>query len=79
VVSVSLESVRKNAGRWSKEFHVAFPVIYDPEHKIAEAYNVQGIPFNVAIDREGKIVDVFSGARPEVIDAVVAKLASSKS
>jgi thioredoxin-like negative regulator of GroEL len=79
VLSVSLETVRTKAGEWSKEFHVAFPVIYDPEHKIAQAYNVQGIPFNVAIDRAGKVVDVFTGAHPRVIDAAVAKLASSKS
>jgi peroxiredoxin len=78
VVSVSLEKVRENAGQWSKTFHVAFPVIYDPEHKIAKAYNVQGIPFNVVIDREGKIVDVFNGARSDAIDAAAAKLASSK-
>ena len=79
MLSVSLETQRTEAGKWSKEFNVAFPVIYDPEHKIAQAYNVQGIPFNVAIDRDGKVVDVFTGAYPRMIDAAVTKLASPKS
>jgi len=79
VISVSLEAEREDAGQWAKEFHVAFPVIFDPQRKIAQAYEVQAIPFNVAIDRDGKVVDVIIGADREAMDAVVAKLATAKS
>jgi peroxiredoxin len=78
VIAVPLESDRDEAGQWAKEFKASFPVVFDPKQKIAEGYGVQAIPFNVAIDRDGKVVKTIVGADTDALDAVVKQLAGGK-
>ncbi|MBI3910982.1 MAG: TlpA family protein disulfide reductase [Armatimonadetes bacterium] len=78
VISVPLETSREAAGAWSKEFKAAFPVIFDPKQKIAQDYGVTAIPFNVAIDREGKVAKILVGAAPEELEKVAKQLAARK-
>ena len=78
IVSVPLEKDRAAAGQWRKDFKAAFPFVYDPQMKIAQAYEVEGIPFNVAIDRNGRVTQVILGANTQVLEAAVRRLAAKK-
>lgn len=70
-----LEADRDEAAAWSKEFKVAFPVLFDPQRKIAQAYGVNQPPVNVAIDRDGKVVNVLVGLDLDALDSVANALA----
>ena len=78
VIAVPLERDKTAAGQWKKEFKVGFPILFDPTMKIANAYEVEGIPLNVAIDRNGKVVQIVEGYNPAILDAAVKKIAAKK-
>jgi thiol-disulfide isomerase/thioredoxin len=51
-----------------------FPILFDPESKISEAYGVRGLPTSVIIDRQGRIRYRAVGGRefdhPEMIKLI---------
>ncbi|MBM3459772.1 MAG: TlpA family protein disulfide reductase [Armatimonadetes bacterium] len=61
VIAVSLESQKGQAQKWSKEFGIPFPVIYDKQQKVAQMFGLKATPLNVVIDRDGKIVRIMQG------------------
>ena len=75
VISVPLERDRAAAAQWKKDFKPGFPILYDPKMTISQAYEVEAIPLNVAIDRNGKVVKVIEGADTAALDAVVKQMA----
>jgi alkyl hydroperoxide reductase subunit AhpC len=78
VISVPLERDKKAASQWRKDFKAAFPFVYDPQMKIAQTYEVEAIPFNVAIDRNGKVVRAITGANTQALEAAVRQIARKK-
>ena len=78
VIAIPLERDRAAAGQWKKDFKVAFPILFDPKMNIANAYEVEGIPLNIAIDRNGKVVKVIEGYNPAALDAAVKQIATKK-
>ncbi len=42
---------------------IAFDVIYDPEGKLAEQFNLQGMPSSFIFDRDGKLAHTLLGYR----------------
>ena len=79
VIAVPLERDRAAAGLWKKQFKAGFPFVFDPKMTIAKAYGVEGIPVNVAIDRNGRVLKVIEGADTEALEAVARQLAAGKS
>ena len=71
-----IERNRTAAGQWKKDFKAAFPFVYDPQMKIANAYEVEGIPLNIAIDRNGRVIQVIEGKNDAALNAAVRKLAT---
>lgn len=57
----TVEGVKK----FISENGYTFPVYYDTEGSVAEAYNVSSIPFTVAVGRNGNIVGTHLGAMSE--------------
>jgi peroxiredoxin len=76
VLSVSLETNRAQAGKWTRELSLPFPVIFDPKQKIARAYGPRATPLNIAVDRSGKIVKVMEGGDIAGLERVFAELAA---
>ncbi|MCB0348764.1 MAG: TlpA family protein disulfide reductase, partial [Bdellovibrionales bacterium] len=61
VVTINLDSEKKDAATFLKPFKVNFVVEYDPEGKLAEAYSVEAMPTSVVFDRNGKKVSTHLG------------------
>ncbi len=61
VIAVSLESQKGQAEKWSKEFGIPFPVVFDPRQSVAKTYDLKATPLNVVIGRDGKIVRIMQG------------------
>lgn len=55
VVSVNVDEERADADRFLKEVPATFPVIFDPEGKLAQQYELLGMPTSFIIGRDGKI------------------------
>jgi len=75
VIAVPQEAKLADAAKWKKEFKAGFPFVYDPKGAIAEAYGVEAMPFNVVIDRNGKVTKVILGADTAALDAAIKKVA----
>jgi thiol-disulfide isomerase/thioredoxin len=61
------QRVQKIAGFWkSKGF--SFPTLIDGDDQLSRAYGVQGIPFTVVIDPQGRVADVHTGLSPTLVD-----------
>lgn len=78
MIAVPLETDKRAAGLWKREFKAGFPILFDPKMTIMKAYGVEGIPVNVAIDRNGKVVRVIEGADPKALDAAVKQLVAKR-
>ena len=67
VVAVSLD---KDEAREIQNFlkknqlTLSFPIVLDPDGKVARMYRVSWVPATVLIDREGYIMDTILGIRP---------------
>ena len=66
--SKGFEVVAANVGQSSEvveaftaEMNLHFPMILDPESKLAQSYGVKGIPTNFLIDRQGIIREILIG------------------
>ena len=76
VLGVSPDSV-KSHDKFKDKFELPFPLLSDPDHKVAELYGAWGekkmfgktymgiLRSTFVIDREGKIVKVFPRVRPK--------------
>jgi len=65
VVGVSIDKERKNAQELVTRLKLKFPVLHDPEGKVAEVYDPPKMPTSYVIDRQGVVRFVnegFSGA-----------------
>lgn len=49
------------AGEWAKRFHVAYPLIVDPEEDLVRAYGVENSAYVVVIGRGGEIARHWPG------------------
>ena len=78
VIAIPMERDRAAAGQWKKDFKVGFPILFDPKMNIANAYEVEGIPLNIAIDRNGKVVKVVEGYNTAALDAAVKQISAKK-
>lgn len=53
------------AGNFAKQHGLTFPVLIDADNKVADAYNVEGVPTNVVVGKDGGIRYIESGFDPE--------------
>jgi peroxiredoxin len=73
VVSISSDESRTEAGAFAREIKATFPVVHDPQARIFEAYGVLGLPTNVVIGRDGKVVAAIEGVDLKALDSAVAR------
>jgi len=65
VISISMDEgdkERPKVVQWAKEMKSGFTIVQDPESASARAFQLEeGIPYNVVVDRNGKVVGTNSG------------------
>lgn len=70
VIAINLDQERTEAIKFLNQFRPGFTVAFDPQGKVAEAYNVPGMPTSYLIDRSGQIVSKHVGFRSKEKEAV---------
>lgn len=53
--------IRDQIPGFLEEFGVTFPIVLDETGETAEAYNILGLPTSFFIDRNGIVIEVFTG------------------
>jgi peroxiredoxin len=56
ILAVSIDEDPKAAADFATAMKLNFPVLVDPDKKIANAYQVEGIPTMFVIDKDGKVI-----------------------
>lgn len=65
IVAVNLDKSHELSDRFLSEVPAELTIAYDPEGKVASAYQVKGMPSSYLIDREGRIHNSHVGFREE--------------
>ncbi|MGH8180988.1 MAG: TlpA disulfide reductase family protein [Steroidobacteraceae bacterium] len=64
LIGVNVEPDAKSANAWLKATPVSYPVLYDPQSKVSQLYQVQAMPTTVIIDRTGTVRFLHRGYVP---------------
>jgi thiol-disulfide isomerase/thioredoxin len=64
LIGVNVEPDSKAAEAFLGKVPVSFPVAFDPDSKVSQMYQVQGMPSTVIVDRKGNTRVVHKGYRP---------------
>jgi peroxiredoxin len=64
LIGVNVEPDAKSANAWLKATPVTYPVLYDPQSKVSQLYQVQAMPTTVIIDRTGTVRFLHRGYVP---------------
>ncbi len=82
VIAVNVDRDRAAAGQFLHDTPASFPVLYDPEGKIAGHFDVRDMPTSVLIGRDGAVHYVHQGFTPshegEYVSHVAALLAGAQ-
>ena len=65
ILAINLDKDRNAAEQFLHEIPARFTVAFDPEGKVADQYEVEGMPSSYIIDRNGRIARVHLGFRKE--------------
>lgn len=63
ILAISFKEPEDLVRDFQKEFKLSFPVLFDPEGKVAEKYEFRGHPVTFLIDRKGLLVGKVLGER----------------
>lgn len=61
ILAVSIDEDTKEAADFAAKQKLNFPVLLDPRRKVANAYEVEGIPTMFVIDKDGRITHGYVG------------------
>ena len=64
LIGVNVEPDSKSANAWLKATPVTYPILYDPQSKVSQLYQVQAMPTTVIIDRTGAVRFLHRGYLP---------------
>jgi len=67
VIGVNVDNERAAGMKFLEKYPASFPLVFDPQGKIAADYKLEGMPSAVILDREGKVVHRHVGFREEKI------------
>lgn len=64
IVGVGVDSQSASADHFLKAHAPQFPIVRDPDGKLAERYAIEGMPYAVLLDAKGRVLSRHSGFRP---------------
>ncbi|WP_417348867.1 TlpA family protein disulfide reductase [Ferrimonas sp.] len=73
VVAINLDVDKADAAKFLEQFPADFPIVYDPEFALADAYGVGGMPSSYLI-QDGIIIQTHVGFRPKDAETTRATL-----
>lgn len=77
-VNVTINDKEENARAFTRSYNMNFPVLFDRKGEVAETYRIMGLPTNVFVDKEGKIIYIANGLlSPEVLEKKIQELIES--
>jgi len=76
VVAINLDRDRSLADQFLDSQRPGFPIVFDPDAKLAEAFKVAGMPASFYVDRHGKVRFTHIGFRSNERDAAERELES---
>ncbi|PCJ34975.1 MAG: redoxin [Moraxellaceae bacterium] len=77
VIAINLDSNREDADNFLKHQPANFEMVFDPEGKLAQAFDIQGMPSSVLIGRNGKVYSQhigFNAGRTVLYENTIRKL-----
>ena len=63
MLAISFKEPEDLVKRFQNEFKLSFPVLYDPQGKMAEKYEITGHPVTFLIDKKGFLIGKVIGER----------------
>lgn len=63
VLAVNLDQNKQDVSRFLDKYPASFTVAFDPEGKVAEQYQLKGMPSSYLIDKQGNVVMSHIGFR----------------
>jgi cytochrome c biogenesis protein CcmG, thiol:disulfide interchange protein DsbE len=69
VVAVNLDRRREDAEKFLARFHPSFDVRFDPDARMAESFQIHGMPTSLIIDRHGVQRHIHIGFLPADLGA----------
>jgi len=79
VIGVNVDKERELATQFLAEVPARFPIVYDPDGRLAKDYEVLGMPSSFLIGRDGKIIGSHIGFRREEQENYEASISSALS
>lgn len=73
-IDVDPDHPADNAQEFRKRHQLTYPILYDPKGETMNAYRLLGTPFNVLIDRAGRIKYLDTGFSPAALDGALREL-----
>jgi len=64
LLGINLDATPELSQKLLKDITVTFPVLFDPENKVSEAYDVESMPTTVIIDKNGNKRFLHKGYQP---------------
>jgi peroxiredoxin len=61
LLGVNVEDDPAGAAKWLEETPVSFPILFDPENRVSELYDVVAMPSTVLVDRQGNMRFIHHG------------------
>ena len=74
VIAINLDRDRQAAEAFLAEAEPNFAVVFDPRGKLAETYDLQGMPTTLLFDREGTLRTTRVGFKPSETEAILAQI-----
>jgi cytochrome c biogenesis protein CcmG/thiol:disulfide interchange protein DsbE len=68
IVGVNVDMERELAEEFLRETPASFPIVYDPDAKLAQQFGVLGMPSSYLIDRDGNVISSHIGFRRDERD-----------
>lgn len=82
IVGVGLDNAPVKGDRFLKMHPPGFAIVRDPEGRLAERYGVEGMPYSVLLDAQGRVIHRHVGfradARAQYEHAIQAALAAAQ-
>jgi thiol-disulfide isomerase/thioredoxin len=82
IVGVGVDTDAANAERFLKQHPPQFPIAADPAGKLAEHYDIKGMPYAVLLDADGNVLHRHAGFRaadtPDYEQHIKAALAATR-
>ncbi|RMF98095.1 MAG: TlpA family protein disulfide reductase [Gammaproteobacteria bacterium] len=64
LLGVNVEEGDVDAEAFLRETPVSFPVLFDPENRVSQLYDVSAMPSTVLVDRQGRLRFLHQGYQP---------------